>query len=110
MKAVLANNLLKGLNMKTNFLFFYLAVFAIFFISCAHKDKLNDTSSSLGESFKYEVNDKTFQGYIVSGAVSGEKKPAVIIVHEWWGGQRCSKYGFFWFGSGFGGVIPRVFK
>lgn len=37
------------------------------------------------EEPKYEVGGKTFQGYLVYDDAAAEKRPGVIVVHEWWG-------------------------
>lgn len=42
-------------------------------------------SSKDKKTIIYQVEDKQHIGYLKSGAKNGEKKPAVIIVHEWWG-------------------------
>ena len=38
-----------------------------------------------GGKMNYTVNGTQHVGYIASGAKPGEKRPGVIIVHEWWG-------------------------
>lgn len=35
--------------------------------------------------FEYKLGDLTFQGHLVHDAAVQGKKPAVLIVHEWWG-------------------------
>jgi dienelactone hydrolase len=42
-------------------------------------------SSWASQELKYKVNGTDHVGYIASGAKKGQKKPGVIIVHEWWG-------------------------
>jgi len=38
-----------------------------------------------GEQVTYSANGTTLKGYIARPAQSGQKRPAVIVVHEWWG-------------------------
>lgn len=51
-----------------------LLMFTLF--SCASASK---------KDFTYQVEGVDHIGHIASGVKKGEKKPAVIIVHEWWG-------------------------
>ncbi len=51
-------------------------VIITFFISCASIKK---------EDMSYEVKGVKHSAHIASGAKEGEKKPGIIIVHEWWG-------------------------
>ncbi len=38
-----------------------------------------------GETFAYSTGGKTYQGYLARNAADPEPRPAVLIVHEWWG-------------------------
>ena len=38
-----------------------------------------------GEIFEYATGGKTYQGYLARNAADSEPRPAVLIVHEWWG-------------------------
>ncbi|MAX67294.1 MAG: dienelactone hydrolase family protein [Bacteriovoracaceae bacterium] len=56
------------------FIFLCLLSFCLF--SCAGLEK---------ETVKYKVDSVEHIGFIASGAKKGEKKPGIIVVHEWWG-------------------------
>lgn len=43
------------------------------------------------KTVNYEVNGQNHVGFIASGAKQGEKKPGVLIVHEWWGHNDYAK-------------------
>lgn len=51
-------------------------------ISCAAKQKTNSVDE---KTVRYDVGGVEHVGYVASGAKAGEKKPAVLVVHEWWG-------------------------
>lgn len=38
-----------------------------------------------GEAFEYTVGGQTFQGYLARNAGDTTPRPAVLVVHEWWG-------------------------
>lgn len=54
----------------------FLLIGALILSSCATQTK---------KDFNYKVEGIDHVGHIASGVKIGEKKPAVIIVHEWWG-------------------------
>jgi dienelactone hydrolase len=84
--------------MNTRFSFCMLAMSAIFFISCNNsgsgsattKDSTSDTSNTASstlreENVMYTADSTTMDGFVVySDSIQG-KRPAVLIVHEWWG-------------------------
>ena len=41
--------------------------------------------SVVSEEVTYQVGDKTFRGYLATLSGSTEKRPGVIVVHQWWG-------------------------
>ena len=53
--------------------------------ACSHGDKSSDKKMDSGETVKYMVDGTEHVGFVASGAKAGEKKPGVIVVHEWWG-------------------------
>ena len=61
---------------------FFILVLSIALTSCASISKKDIT---------YKVDGQEHTGHIASGAQKGEKKPAVIIVHEWWGHNEYVK-------------------
>ncbi len=38
-----------------------------------------------GETFAYTTGGETYQGYLARNVADDEPRPAVILVHEWWG-------------------------
>lgn len=38
-----------------------------------------------GELFEYSTGGKTYQGYLAHNVNDGTARPAVLVVHEWWG-------------------------
>ncbi|WP_244613368.1 dienelactone hydrolase family protein [Modicisalibacter radicis] len=38
-----------------------------------------------GEPFEYSTGGETYQGYLARNVADPEPRPAVLIVHEWWG-------------------------
>lgn len=38
-----------------------------------------------GEIFEYSTGGETYQGYLARNIADDEPRPAVLIVHEWWG-------------------------
>jgi dienelactone hydrolase len=83
---------------KTNFmsirymLFFVLASF-FFFASCnnsgtestAKQDSTIATSQLKEDNITYSGDNTTMKGYIVYSDSMQGKRPAVLVVHEWWG-------------------------
>lgn len=39
----------------------------------------------------YQVGDSTFTGYLAWDDESGEKRPGVLVVHEWWGHNEFAR-------------------
>ncbi|GAB2803055.1 dienelactone hydrolase family protein [Halomonas shantousis] len=39
----------------------------------------------VGETLSYSTGGQTYEGYLAHNANDGEPRPAVLIVHEWWG-------------------------
>jgi dienelactone hydrolase len=75
---------------------FYVAALALatsFFASCNNSGSSatnNTTDSSAGSELKeenvtYSTDSVTMNGYIVYGDSVQGKRPAVLVVHEWWG-------------------------
>lgn len=78
-----------GSTLSTIFIFVSIA----FFTACNSQDESTDTkedqSSStpaiVEQNVDYVADGKTFKGYITYDSNNREKRPAVLIVHEWWG-------------------------
>ena len=49
------------------------------------KDSTAATVSIKEDSVSYTLDGKTFIGYVTYDANNKDKRPAVLIVHEWWG-------------------------
>ena len=49
------------------------------------KDSSAATMSIKEDSVSYTLDGKTFIGYVTYDANNKDKRPAVLIVHEWWG-------------------------
>jgi len=57
--------------------------------ACNNSEKPADTTAAQPvwkeESITYEGDSTTMNGYIVYDESTKEKRPAVLVVHEWWG-------------------------
>nr|WP_244311909.1 dienelactone hydrolase family protein [Marinobacter vulgaris] len=43
------------------------------------------------ETVEYEVNGKTFTGYMAYDSEADGKRPGVLVVHEWWGHNEFAR-------------------
>lgn len=60
----------------------------IFFTSCNNEKTTNDETRQPGikeENVKYTADSITMNGFIAYDSGSTEKRPVVLVVHEWWG-------------------------
>jgi len=72
---------------------------ALIFISCNNSESIatNETKDSTStaqvkeENITYNGDNITMNGYVVYKDSGQEKKPAVLVVHEWWGLNDYSK-------------------
>lgn len=49
---------------------------------------MKDSTTSIAikeDSVSYTLDGKTFKGYVVYDSSENDKRPAVLVVHEWWG-------------------------
>tara|TARA_R110000868_G_scaffold209490_2_gene459299 strand:+ start:344 stop:1111 length:768 start_codon:yes stop_codon:yes gene_type:complete len=53
----------------------------IFAFSCAHQT----------QNISYKSEGKTFNGHLAKPRFNNEKRPAVIVVHEWWGQNEYAR-------------------
>ncbi|MDP4965580.1 MAG: dienelactone hydrolase family protein [Salibacteraceae bacterium] len=71
-------------------------------ISCSNEKKTDEISVSemivevktpeiKGEEITYEADGVIMKGYIAYDASSSEKRPGVLVVHEWWGHNEHSR-------------------
>lgn len=72
---------------------FLVAVMAVLvFASCKDKQKSSDTEKTVTETIELEANEVeystdsiTMKGYLVHNKNTAEKRPGIIVIHEWWG-------------------------
>ncbi|XCF05029.1 dienelactone hydrolase family protein [Tamlana crocina] len=72
---------------------FLVAVMAVLvFASCKDKQKSSDTEKTLTETIEleakeveYSTDSITMKGYLVHNKNTAEKRPGIIVIHEWWG-------------------------
>jgi dienelactone hydrolase len=65
-----------------------LAATAVFALACNNQpDKVDETTAPAlkEENITYAGDSTTMNGYIVYDSSKQDKRPAVIVVHEWWG-------------------------
>lgn len=49
-------------------------------------------SKVITKDIEYKIADQVFKGFVASPEISGtDKKPAVLVVHEWWGHNDYAK-------------------
>lgn len=49
------------------------------------KDSATATAAIKEDSVSYTLNGKTYKGYVVYNDNNKDKRPGVLVVHEWWG-------------------------
>ena len=54
----------------------------------------SEKNISKTETILYETNGITMRGYIAypDGLKESEKRPAILVVHEWWGQNEYARY------------------
>ncbi|MBO9681383.1 MAG: dienelactone hydrolase family protein [Flavisolibacter sp.] len=66
----------------------------LFFISCNNpdsttiaekKDSVTSAAQLKEETVNYSSDNTTMNGYVVYNGATQDKRPAVLVVHEWWG-------------------------
>ena len=57
--------------------------------SNTNETKKNDSASAVvaikEDSISYNLDGRNFKGYVVYDSANKNKRPAVLVVHEWWG-------------------------
>lgn len=70
-------------------------VTVIFSACTGNNNKMNtmeDTRSSvIGEEVSYSADTLTMNGYIAFDDASTEKRPGILVVHEWWGHDEYAR-------------------
>lgn len=76
--------------MKNLFLVALMAT--VVFASCKDKQKSIDTEKKVTETIEleaqqveYSTDSITMKGYLVHNKNTAEKRPGIIVIHEWWG-------------------------
>lgn len=70
------------------FTLFFFIFFLTGLIGCggdANDENLEEATTVVTERMNYTVADKTFEGYMAWDTAIQEKRPGILIVHEWWG-------------------------
>lgn len=68
-----------------------IALMTLTLFACGHNKKQETPEEMQGEVIKYDVSGVEHVGFIASGAKPGEKKPGIIVVHEWWGHNEYAR-------------------
>lgn len=73
-----------------NILLFGSVVLGTLFIACGKSDRTaatakDNTKNIVGEEISYSADNITMKGYLAYDASQKGKRPAVLVVHEWWG-------------------------
>jgi dienelactone hydrolase len=85
--------------MRIPFLFVPI-ISALVFISCNNsesdsttdkKDSITSAAQLKEESISYNSSNTTMNGYVIYNDQTQDKRPAVLVVHEWWGMNDYSK-------------------
>ena len=56
--------------------------------STTQSGKSKDSASTVAikeDSVSYTLDGQTYKGYVVYDANNKDKRPGVVVVHEWWG-------------------------
>lgn len=85
--------------MKFKLLFISTIIGSIVFLSCnTESTNIQTTSKDSAitmaikeDSVSYTLNGKTYKGYIVYDSNKKDKRPGILVVHEWWGLNEYSR-------------------
>ena len=85
--------------MKFKLLFISIIIGSIVFPSCnTESTNIQTTSKDSAitmaikeDSVSYTLNGKTYKGYIVYDSNKKDKRPGILVVHEWWGLNEYSR-------------------
>jgi dienelactone hydrolase len=77
--------------MKTR-LFTYSLLFALFMTSMGSSTRAQNSASTMKkENVTYTADGVTLQGFVVYDQSKKGKRPAILVVHEWWGLNEYTK-------------------
>lgn len=62
----------------------YSVFITLLLIGCAPQEKAAEPNI-VGEEISYATDDVNMNGFIAYDASSNEKRPGILVVHEWWG-------------------------
>lgn len=86
--------------MRTRFFFVFVFASTFFFVSCNNsgtsatnegKDSTATSSQLKEDNITYNGDNTTMNGYVVYNDSVQGKRPAVLVVHEWWGMNDYAK-------------------
>ncbi|MCX2681372.1 dienelactone hydrolase family protein [Galbibacter sp. EGI 63066] len=87
--------------MKNNRLMYVAMIFAVAFIISCKQDKrekptpetetMVEEVSVEGKELVYETDSTSMKGYVAYNSNLKEKRPGVLVVHEWWGHNEYSR-------------------
>jgi dienelactone hydrolase len=70
-------------------------LFAILLFACTSKKQSEETTAAekqiKGDEVVYTANGDTLKGYLAYDASSQDKRPGVLVVHEWWGHNEYAR-------------------
>ncbi|MFN1835195.1 dienelactone hydrolase family protein [Balneola sp. MJW-20] len=73
-----------------------LLVAALFTACTGTENEMNgmadDGSSVMGEEISYTADTLTMNGYIAYDNSTSEKRPGILVVHEWWGHDEYARH------------------
>ncbi len=63
----------------------------LLFFNCTKTETPAPTPEVVGEEVSYTADDVTMNGYIAFDKASSEKRPGILVVHEWWGHDEYAR-------------------
>jgi len=77
-----------------------IAIYSLLFIACfmftffmftSFMMVNNKAAKIIGEEVTYTLNGTTFKGYLAYDASTKNKRPGILVVHEWWGSNDYTR-------------------
>lgn len=69
----------------------HLFLISTLFVACTQTKKETVDVNIKGEEVSYTADDITMNGYIAYDASTTEKRPGILVVHEWWGHNEYTR-------------------